>query len=108
MAWDYAELSKAAKAAGGPEKLVEMIEAGGREKGRSSMWPWVGLAATGASFLTAAVIKLVDHFKKKKAISQAAVEAAKAELIQGIKDYDATHPEENEDEAVQDRGDETT
>lgn len=24
--WDYAELSKAAKAAGGPEKLVEGIE----------------------------------------------------------------------------------
>ena len=24
--WDYAELSKAAKAAGGPEKYVEMLE----------------------------------------------------------------------------------
>ena len=97
MAWDYAELSKAAKAAGGPEKLVNLIEEGGKSIGRiegqSSMVPWIGLAALGASALTAGVIKLVDHFKAKKAISQAAVDEAKAELIQGIKDYDASHPE---------------
>ena len=101
MAWDYAELSKAAKAAGGPEKLVNMIEEGakavGRVEGQSSMVTWIWLAALGASALTAGVIKLVDHFKAKKAISQAAVDEAKAELIQGIKDYDLAHPEENED-----------
>ena len=34
MAWDYAELSKAAKAAGGPEKLVNMIEEGAKAVGR--------------------------------------------------------------------------
>ena len=109
MAWDYAELSKAAKAAGGPEKLVNLIEEGGKSIGRiegqSSMVPWIGLAALGASALTAGVIKLVDHFKAKKAISQAAVDEAKAELIQGIKDYDAAHPEEIEDDAVE-KGDE--
>ena len=109
MAWDYAELSKAAKAAGGPEKLVNLIEEGGKSIGRiegqSSMVPWIGLAALGASALTAGVIKLVDHFKSKKAISQAAVDEAKAELIQGIKDYDAAHPEEIEDDAVE-KGDE--
>ena len=109
MAWDYAELSKAAKAAGGPEKLVNLIEEGGKSIGRiegqSSMVPWIGLATLGASALTAGVIKLVDHFKAKKAISQAAVDEAKAELIQGIKDYDAAHPEEIEDDAVE-KGDE--
>ena len=109
MAWDYAELSKAAKAAGGPEKLVNLIEEGGKSIGRiegqSSMVPWIGLAALGASALTAGVIKLVDHFKAKKAISQAAVDEAKAELIQGIKDYDAAHPDEIEDDAVE-KGDE--
>ena len=109
MTWDYAELSKAAKAAGGPEKLVNLIEEGGKSIGRiegqSSMVPWIGLAALGASALTAGVIKLVDHFKAKKAISQAAVDEAKAELIQGIKDYDAAHPEEIEDDAVE-KGDE--
>ena len=97
MAWDYAELSKAAKEAGGPEKLLDLIEEGGksigRMEGQSSMVPWIGVAA-----LTAGVIKLRDHFKAKKAISQAAVDEAKAELIQGIKEYDANHPDENEDE----------
>ena len=34
MAWDYAELSKIAKAAGGPEKLLAMIEEGGKAIGR--------------------------------------------------------------------------
>lgn len=105
MAWDYAELSKAAKAAGGPEKLVNMIEEGGKSIGRiegqSSMVPLIGLAALGASALTAGVIKLVDHFKAKKAISQAAVDEAKAELIQGIKDYDAAHPDEGKDEVIE-------
>ena len=102
MAWDYAELSKAAKEAGGPEKLLDLIEEGGksigRMEGQSSMLPWIGVAALGASALTAGVIKLIDHFKAKKAISQAAVDEAKAELIQGIKEYDANHPDENEDE----------
>lgn len=99
MAWDYAELSKAAKAAGGPEKLVDLIEEGGRSIGRSegqsAMLPWIGISVLGASALTAGAIKLIDHFKAKKAVSQSAMDAAKAELIQGIKDYDASYPEEN-------------
>ena len=100
MAWDYAELSKAAKEAGGPEKLLDLIEEGGKSIGRiegqSSMVPWIGVAALGASALTAGVIKLIDHLKAKKAISQAAVNEAKAELIRGIKEYDASHPEEDD------------
>ena len=32
--WDYAELSKAAKAAGGPEKYVEMLELVSKEAGK--------------------------------------------------------------------------
>ena len=94
MSWDYAELSKAAKAVGGPENLIKKIEEGakyiGRIEGRSSMIPWIGVTAVAASALTAVVM----HLKSKKAISQAAEDEAKAELIQGIKDYDAEHPEE--------------
>lgn len=93
MAWDYAELSKAAKAAGGPEKLVETIEAAAKAQGRSEMAPLIGLAAIAATGITIGVTKLVNHFKKKKAVSQEALDQAKAELIQGIKDYDAAHPE---------------
>lgn len=109
MTWNYAELSKAAKAAGGPEKLVNLIEEGGKSIGRiegqSSMVPWIYLTAIGTSALTVGVMMLVDHFKTKKVISQAAVDEAKAELIQRIKDYDAAHPEDNED-SVPKEGDE--
>ena len=64
--WDYAELSKAAKAAGGPEKYVEMLELVSKEAGKMEMLPWLGVAAVGASLLTAATIKVVDYFKSRK------------------------------------------
>lgn len=93
--WDYAELSKAAKAAGGPEKYVEMLERASKEAGKMEMLPWVG-----ASLLTAATIKIVDYFKSRKT-NNLEIEIAKEELIKGIKEYDAAHPDEeggNEDE----------
>ena len=90
--WDYAELSKAAKAAGGPEKYVEMLERASKEAGKMEMLPWVGVAA--------ATIKIVDYFKSRKT-NNLEIEIAKEELIKGIKEYDAAHPDEeggNEDE----------
>lgn len=89
--WDYAELSKAAKAAGGPEKFVEILENQSRAAGKLEMLPWVGVAAVGASVLTVASIKLVDYFKSKKQQNQEDIEAAKQEIIAGIKAYDAEH-----------------
>lgn len=35
--WDYAELSKAAKAAGGPEKYVDMLEQASKDAGKMVM-----------------------------------------------------------------------
>ncbi len=99
--WDYAELSKVAKAAGGPEKYVELLEKASKDAGKMEMAPWSGVAAIGASLLTAATIKVVDYFKSKKKNNEAEIEKAKEEIIKGIKEYDATHPEEeggNEDE----------
>ena len=64
--WDYAELSKAAKAAGGPEKYAEMLKLVSKEAGKMEMLPWLGVAAVGASLLTAATIKVVDYFKSRK------------------------------------------
>ncbi len=92
--WDYAELSKAAKAAGGPEKYVEMLELASKDAGKIEMLPWVGVAAVGASLLTAATIKVVDYFKSKKKMNQIEIEMAKEEIINGIKEYDATHQDE--------------
>ena len=92
--WDYAELSKAAKAAGGPEKYVELLEKASKDAGKMEMAPWIGVAAIGASLLTAATIKVVDYFKSKKKNNTAEIEKAKEEIIKGIKEYDATHPDE--------------
>ena len=98
--WDYAELSKAAKAAGGPERYVEQLEKASKEAGKMEMAPWIGVAAIGTSLLTVATIKVVDYFKSKKKSNAAEIEKAKEEIINGIKEYDAAHPEEggNEDE----------
>ena len=94
--WDYAELSKAAKMAGGPEKYVEMLETASRDSGKMVMLPWIGLAAVGASLLTVATMKVIDYFKSKNSKNKKAIEVAKQEIIEGIKEYDAEH--ENADE----------
>ena len=99
--WDYAELSKAAKAAGGPEKYVEMLECASRDAGKMEMLPWVGVAAVGASLLTVAAVKVVDFFKSKKRQNQEDIEAAKQEIIAGIKAYDAEHESIEENPGVE-------
>lgn len=92
--WDYAELSKAAKAAGGPEKYVEMLELTSKDAGKMEMLPWIGAAAVGASLVTVAAIKVVDYFKAKKKKNEIEIAKAKEEIINGIKEYDAMHPDE--------------
>lgn len=91
--WDYAELSKAAKAAGGPEKYVELLEFASKNEGKMEMIPWIG-AAAGASLLTAASIKIVDYYKSKKKAAHNEIMLAKEEIINGIKEYDAAHANE--------------
>lgn len=74
--------------AGGPEKYVEMLESASKDAGKMEMLPWIGVAAVGASLLTAATIKIVDYFKEKRAQDQQAIDTAKQEIIKGIKAYD--------------------
>ena len=85
MAWDYAELSKAAKEAGGPEKLMDLLIEAGKDSGHKEMLPIVGIALG---------IGALGYAGISKKISPEAVEAAKAELIKGIEEYDAAHAEE--------------
>lgn len=95
MTWNYAELSKEVKEAGGPEKFLGTIEstayAEGKSDGKIEMTPWIGFAAILGSGITYGIMRLVDYLKTEKAKSQDALDRAKGELIQGIKDYDATH-----------------
>ncbi|WP_379971492.1 hypothetical protein [Ectobacillus sp. sgz5001026] len=90
MAWNYAELSKMAKDSGGPEKLVELLVKSGEKKMEKKILPWVGVAFGVGITLTGGVQKTIDYLAQKKAISTAEVESAKKELIQGIKNYDAS------------------
>ena len=96
--WDYAELSKAAKAAGGPEKYIELLEKASKETGKLEMLPWIGAAAVGSLLLTAATIKVVDYLKSKKKSAENEILLAKEEIINGIKEYDEAHANEERSE----------
>lgn len=98
MSWEYAELSKAAKAAGGPEALMEQVTEGAKQEGRDEMTSVVFAAFAIGGFLGWGVPKVVNFFKGcfgKKKPSEEEISAAKAEIIQGIKDYDAAQESEN-------------
>lgn len=85
--WNYANLSKMAKTVGGPERLVEIIYDSGVKAGRYKVLLFLPFA-----FLAGLSIGgIVEHFRNKHIASDAELEAAKQELIQGIKDYDAEH-----------------
>ena len=90
--WDYAILSKNAKEAGGPEKLVEIIEKAGEKNGMMKMVP----AVIGAVAVTAITMKAIEYFKAKRKQGQAELEQAKQELIDGINQYDAEHENDTE------------
>ena len=58
------------------------------------MLPWLGSAAVGTSLLTAATIKVVDYLKSQKKKNEGEITKVKQEIINGIKEYDAMHPDE--------------
>ena len=89
MSWDYAELSKAAKAAGGPEALTELLI----QSGKNQMVPWVALFSAVGIGAGICVTKAIEFFRNRKKISEQDVELAKQEIIRGINEYDATHSE---------------
>ena len=104
MSWDYADMSKQASAAGGPQAFVDKIEEGGRQKGRDEMKPVVILTGI-FSFVGGVVIpKIYHHFKGKRVAIQTESENAKAELIKGIEVYDNTH-QDYEQALTQDKED---
>lgn len=98
MSWDYAELSKMAKATGGPDALVDKLVADGVTQGKESMYPVVWLAFAGGVLLWEGgkfLWRKISTWGLPK-ISEAELMAAREELVQGIKDYDATHPRDDD------------
>ena len=61
MAWNYAELSKLAKANGGPEKLIELLVKSGEKK----VLPWVELAFAGGVITTIVVQEIIEFFSQR-------------------------------------------
>ena len=94
MEWNYAKLSKQAKKLGGPENLVKKLFDSGRNKGRLEVIFLVYLISASA-FAIHSIPKLIKKIKMKKEISRKEVDAIKIEIIQGIKDYDEMHEEDN-------------
>ena len=92
--WNYAELSKAAKEAGGPEAYIDFLEKVNRQKGRSEMLPWIVVSALGASLVTDRTAKIINIIKSRKQLKENEIDAVKSELIEKINKYDSKHIEE--------------
>ena len=97
MNWDYADLSKAAKAAGGPKALVKKLTNAGMEKGRLEtlkMFP----PCIAASFCIGVAVTVIcynvyEYLKSEEIKADESIKEAEAELIEGIKAYDEAHHE---------------
>lgn len=92
--WNYAELSKAAKEAGGPEAYIDFLEKVNRQKGRGEMLPWIVVSALGASLVTVGTAKIINIIKSRKQLKENEIDAVKSELIEKINKYDSKHIEE--------------
>lgn len=94
MSWNYAELSKAAKAAGGPEALAELLV----QSGKNQMVPWIAFFSVVGVGTGVCVTKAAEFFRNRRKISEQDVERAKQEIIQGINEYDAIRSEITEEQ----------
>ncbi|MFP1691530.1 hypothetical protein ACLD5S_06105 [Gardnerella vaginalis] len=93
MTWEYADLSKAAKNAGGPEKFVDQLINAGKNAGHKEMLP-LTFAALGVGILGYACIQKLIQCLNKKSVSPEELESAKKEIIDRINEYDSTHSEQ--------------
>jgi hypothetical protein len=95
--WNYAYLSRLAKLNGGPEILVNKLIASGVKSGKTSMIPLVIAVAILSPIVVELSKKLKKYFSEKKRLSEEEISLVKRELIQGIKDYDQSKAEEQND-----------
>lgn len=98
MSWDYAELSKAAKEAGGPEQFVDGLADVSKAEGRAEMKLLIGYAIGFGIGVGIGISRLTSYIKMKRAEAQAVVEAAKEKLVKEIEEYDAVHSDDEENE----------
>lgn len=97
--WPYAELTKAAKDAGGPEAWLKLVKDAARDEGRDEglrQGRKQGAFFTGALIvIVAAGYKILKKiFGSKEKIPEKEVEKAEKNLIKGINEYAESHSEE--------------
>lgn len=90
MAWEYAELSAAAKAAGGPDKFVKMLETLSRKAGRAEMVPWMLLVGGAGVLIPIAIEKLCEYHKIKERRNQE-IDLTREKIIREMREYNGVH-----------------
>ncbi|MDO4648751.1 MAG: hypothetical protein Q4B26_08880 [Eubacteriales bacterium] len=93
-AWDYSELSKLAKEAGGPEQLLSTIEENARADGRSEMLPVILIVGAGCTAIGYGINKAKNYFANKRQMRKHKIENAKEELIKGMTEVDINEGDE--------------
>ena len=93
--WDYAELSRMAKEAGGPAAFIKMIKDAAKEAGVHLGRIQGSIFTIGLLALLAGIYKLLKiFFGKKETIPEQEVKEAEKNLINGINEYDKCHQAE--------------
>ena len=92
MSWNYAKLSQLAKEAGGPEALIAKLKKEGiligKTQGRKEMISFVGVGIG----IGALIKTLIDYYADKKNISSEEAKMIETEIIEGINNYNLSHP----------------
>lgn len=98
MSWDYAQMSKAAKQSGGPEKWIGPIKAASRSQGHRDMLPIVALAMGVGTAIGGIAVMLGGRLAGCQQALKA--ESAKAEkmVIAHIESEDAARESETEEQ----------
>lgn len=89
MNWDYAELSKKAKEAGGPGELLAIVENHGRKLGRQDAAPWIVVAFGAGCLITVAGCKVWEWARNRRVESETKASAAKEAFIQHVEEWDS-------------------
>lgn len=102
MSWNYAELSMAAKAAGGPELYALMLKEGGRLLGHADMYPWIAGAAGGGLVVGGVIIYVIEAAKKRRATAEAMVKEGQEGFVRTMGSCEDDPVDESEHEPSKD------
>ena len=97
--WDYAEMSKMAKKAGGVQKYINLLIESGRQQGRREMIPFVVIAGCVGGGIHYMYCKAKQFFFDEKQISSEEVRQAEVKIVQELENNDiASESDENDQE----------